>query len=372
MQTDLILPGRLHNELVNSCGQIPIVQSRPLKERSHRVLVRIPVAKVRFATLILAIFFGGGPGSLNALAERNVRLTVTAVGDVRITGRLARSQLDQIRKIKLRGDVVVGNFEGALCEPTPADPWMFSMPLESIALFRHIGFNTLGLANNHSMDLGIECYQKTLSLLVQSGFWVAGGDGHGIVAGIRNLKVRIVGFSFSGGNNVNDLDAIPATIGKKENEMIIISAHMGGESPAAHWIPNAMEYFGDEKRGDVVQFSHRCVEAGADLVLGHGPHVPRGLELYHNKLIVYSLGNFVFDYPGAERNAHAPGYSISIYLDENGNFSSAVIRSYDLQQGVPVLDGAGRAYRMIEDLTLRNLKQDSLVFPGRGVVQKRH
>ena len=99
MQTYLILSGRLRKELVNSCLQISPIRNLPLKERFSWLLVRIPVAKLRLATLIFVIV-GGGPASLNALTQKNVRLTVTAVGDVRITGRLARSQLDQIRKIQ--------------------------------------------------------------------------------------------------------------------------------------------------------------------------------------------------------------------------------------------------------------------------------
>jgi len=220
------------------------------------------------------------------------------------------------------------------------------------------------------LDLGEENYQKTLALLGERGFWVAGREGHGVVAEINNLRVRTIGFSFSGGNSVNNLDAIAVIIGKKQNEIIIVSAHMGGENHLAHRIPNTMEYFGDEKRGDVISFSHRCIDAGADLVLGHSPHVPRGFELYKNKLIVYSLGNFLFDYPGAGRNAHAPGYSLSIHLDEKGDFQSARIESYDLQFGVPVVDTSGRAYKMIQNLTLGNLKQTSLAFPGNGAVRK--
>ncbi len=330
---------------------------------------RIPISKVCLATL-LCVIVQIVDGSPVALAQVKAALTVTAVGDVRVTRRFARNKLEEIRRIKLPGDIVFGNFEGVLADYDSPDPWKFSVPVESVGLLKDMGFNTLSLANNHSLDLGEENYQKTLSLLGERGFWVAGREGHGVVAEINNHRVRTIGFSFSGGNSVNNLDAIAAIIGKKQNEIIIVSAHMGGESHLAHRIPNTMEYFGDEKRGDVIPFGHRCIDAGADLVLGHSPHVPRGFELYKNKLIVYSLGNFLFDYPGAGRNAHAPGYSLSINLDEKGDFQSARIESYDLQYGVPVLDTSGRAYTMIQSLTRENLKQTSLAFPGYGVVRR--
>jgi poly-gamma-glutamate capsule biosynthesis protein CapA/YwtB (metallophosphatase superfamily) len=367
-----------------------------------RVPVRICWAALYLATLGFAIFVLG-MGSLAARAQEKPALRVTAVGDVRITRRFAADKLAEIRKIKLSGDIIFGNFEGVLAESDSPDPWKFSAPMVSIGLLKEMGFNAFSLANNHSADLGDGNYQKTAALLAQQGFWVAGQEGHGVIAEVGSLRlravvpfgsgtgvppvnghgqdgratpnnttthVRIIGFSFSGANNINNLDAIPAVIGRKQREVIIVSAHMGGDNHTGQWIPNAMEYFGDEKRGDVVQFSHRCIDAGADLVLGHSPHVPRGLELYKNKLIVYSLGNFLFDYPGAGRNAHALGYAISIDLDETGDFQSARIVSYDLQYGVPVPDRSGRAYKMIQNLTLENLKQTSLVFPESGIVRK--
>ena len=324
---------------------------------------------LRLATLVFVIFLSSS-GPFVALAQEKAVLTVTAVGDVRITREFAKNRQNEIRRIKLKGDLVFGNFEGVLAGSESPDPWKFSVPVESVGLLKDMGFNILSLANNHSLDLGEQSYQKTFALLAQRGLWVAGREGHGVVAEINSLHVRIIGFSFSSENNVNNLDAIPAVIKKKHDEIVIVSAHMGGENRHGYWIPRAMEYFGEEKRGDVVEFSHRCIDAGADLVLGHSPHVPRGLELYKNKLIVYSLGNFLFDYPGAERNAHAPGYSISIDLDEKGDFRSARIASYDIQYGIPVLDSSGRTYKMIQNLTLQNLKQTSLVFPGSGVVQK--
>ena len=345
------------------------IQNLLPKEIFPGLLVHVPIAKFCLATLVFVTFLGGSL-SILAAAQEKTALTVTAVGDVRITGGVAKNSLDAIRKINLKGDLVFGNFEGVLAESVPPDPWKFSVPIESLGLLKDLGFNTVNLANNHSLDIGEQGYQKTRLLLAQQGFWVAGREGHGVVAQINGLRVRVIGFSFSSGNNVNNLADIPVVIGEKQKEIVIVSAHMGGENHLGHRIPREMEYFGDEKRGNVVEFSHRCIDAGADLVLGHGPHVPRGIELYKNKLIVYSLGNFLFDYPGVEMNPHAPGYSISIDLDNKGDFRSARIESYDLQYGIPVLDKRGHAYKMIQNLTFQTFQQHSLVFPGNGVVQK--
>lgn len=289
---------------------------------------------------------------------------------MRISQTLMRDHLDAIRRLTLRGDVVFANFEGVLAEPADPDPWRFCVPFGAAALLRGMGLNTLNLANNHSLDMGYDAYVRGALALAEVGFWVPGRAGGGAVAEIKGRRVRVVGFSFDAVNNVNDLDAIPSIIGKRGDEIVIVSAHMGGENRYGYLVPRGVEHFGHERRGDVVQFSRRAVDAGADLVLGHGPHIPRGIELYKGKLIVYSLGNFVFDYPGVAFHPHAPGYSISIILGEHGDFVSAQIDSYDLCYGIPEPDGSRKAYRMIRNLTLSNLQERSLAFPGDGTVER--
>lgn len=292
-------------------------------------------------------------------------LTITAVGDVRITPRLIR----QFRGIHLNGDVVFANFEGVLAEPADPDPWKFCMPARTASLLSAIGINALSLANNHSLDMGRDAYTRTESTL-SATFAVAGPAGKDAVMNIGGRRVRVIAFSFGAGHDVNRPETIPSAIGGKGREIVIVSAHMGGESHLAARIPYAMEFFGSEPRGNVVEFSHRAIDAGADLVLGHSPHIPRGIELYKNKLIVYSLGNFLFDYPGATLHPHAPGYAISIELNSRGDFQSARVESYDLEQGLPVPDATEQAYKMVGNLTIDNLRATNLSFPGKGLIVK--
>jgi poly-gamma-glutamate capsule biosynthesis protein CapA/YwtB (metallophosphatase superfamily) len=306
---------------------------------------------------------------LAGAANNRGDLTVTAVGDVRVTAALIHDHSEQLRRLHLKGDLVFANFEGVIGDPVASDPWKFAVPAGAAGTFLKMGVSAVSMANNHAMDLGVKAYSETAAALRREGFWVAGNDEQGIAARIKNRRVRVFAFSFSSPqNNVNNPEAVPAAFPRNAAELVIVSAHIGGESQQASWIPGTMEYFGDEQRGDVIAFSHRCIDAGADLVLGHSPHVPRGLELYKGKLIVYSLGNFIFDYPGAAFHPHAPGYSITIHLNANGSFRNARIHSYDLRNGVPVSDKTEKAYYMIRDLTLHNLKQTTLAFPGNGRV----
>ena len=80
------------------------------------------------------------------------------------------------------------------------------------------------------------------------------------------------------------------------HDIVIVSFHGGAEGNGAEMLPFAREIFAGEDRGNVVEFAHAMVDAGADLVLGHGPHVVRPMELYRDRLIAYSLGNFATYY----------------------------------------------------------------------------
>ena len=293
-------------------------------------------------------------------------LRITAVGDLRIS----RSSLGRGDHLKLAGDVVLANFEGVVHAPD-ADPWKLCVPSQAMESLQRMGIGVLNLANNHARDMGPAHYQASLAQLQRAGFAVVTGSGPGVRLQTAKGAVRIVGFSFCDANNVNRPERIAQTLGSKNGEVLVVTAHMGGENHLSHFIPRAMEFFGDEPRGDVVEFSHRCIEAGADLVLGHGPHVPRALELYQRKLIVYSLGNFLFDYPGAATNLHGAAYSISIDLDTRGDFVQARIDSYDLRGGVPVADQSQRAYTLIKNLTRHDFPHTELSFPGRGRVLTR-
>ena len=76
-------------------------------------------------------------------------------------------------------------------------------------------------------------------------------------------------------------------------DLVVVAMHAGAEGSGATHVPHGTETFLGENRGDSRRFAHAVVDAGADLVVGSGPHVIRGMERYHGRLIAYSLGNFV-------------------------------------------------------------------------------
>ncbi|MBK8304678.1 MAG: CapA family protein [Chloracidobacterium sp.] len=154
--------------------------------------------------------------------------------------------------------------------------------------------------------------------------------------------------------NVNDLDGARQLVTEagKKADIIIISFHGGAEGTNAQNVPNRNEIFLGENRGNLPAFTHAVVDAGADIVLGHGPHVMRGMEIYKDRLIVYSMGNFCtygwFQLAGET----ALSEIVEAKLAADGKFISGKINAVSLQgRGTPVLDKSGASIRVVRNLS---------------------
>ena len=133
---------------------------------------------------------------------------------------------------------------------------------------------------------------------------------------------------------------------------MIVSFHAGAEGLGAAHTPEGHEYFYGEDRGDVRRFSYEMINAGADLVIGHGPHTLRGLEFYKNKLIAYSLGNFL-GYLGFNTSGHLK-YSMILQatLVKNGTLKAIKVIPVVLSpKAVPDVDPKGNSLILLNDLS---------------------
>ncbi|GAG08418.1 unnamed protein product, partial [marine sediment metagenome] len=129
----------------------------------------------------------------------------------------------------------------------------------------------------------------------------------------------------------------------------------------------AMEYAYGEARGNVVRFSRAVVDAGADLVLGHGPHVPRAMELYNNRLIAYSLGNFATYYGISVAGPKGYAPLLMAQLDGFGQFIDGRLYSnIQIRPGGPQPDSKQRAVRMIRELTQADFPDGRLLITNDG------
>jgi hypothetical protein len=152
----------------------------------------------------------------------------------------------------------------------------------------------------------------------------------------------------------------------------VIAVHAGAEGTGAMRVRNQQESFYGENRGNMVLFSRTMIDAGADLILGHGPHVPRAVELYKGKLIAYSLGNFL-GYRSLSTVAEL-GYSLILQVELNaeGDFVSGKIVPVHLDgQGIPYIDQYFRSVQLIRNLTQSDFPKTALRIERNGKIVKK-
>ena len=207
-------------------------------------------------------------------------------------------------KSALKSDLVMGNLEQPLTDdtgtskcgsPPRANCFAFRSPPSYAAHLKDAGFELLNTANNHSKDFGTQGYANTVEALDGAGLKHTGAAGEITVAEVKGVKVAVIGFSpYAGANNLNDIAGAEEIVAKAKDEadLVVVQAHLGAEgSDKTHVKPGSELFFG-ENRGDPLKFTHAVIDAGADVVIMHGPHVLRGMQFYKGKLIAYSLGNF--------------------------------------------------------------------------------
>ena len=205
---------------------------------------------------------------------------------------------------RLKADLVMGNLEQPLTPDTgtskcgtPPSPncFAFRAPPSYARHLEGAGFGLVNTANNHAKDFGTAGARNTRKALQQAGILATGNLDEITTTEVKGIKIAAVGFSsYAGANNLNDLQHSRAIVqrARQRADLVVVQVHMGAEGAAMQHVKPGSELFHGENRGDPITFSHAVIDAGADLVVGHGPHVLRGMEFYRGKLIAYSLGNF--------------------------------------------------------------------------------
>ena len=239
-----------------------------------------------------------------------------------------RGLLDRSRP-SLTGDLVIGNFEGVLADtgtptkcllppsrdrarktrlkpgapaPTPAtrpNCYAFRTPTMLAPRLVEAGFTHMNLANNHANDLGPAGRQSTEQVLEGLGVRLYGPLGRITVDTIRRgdslTAVGLIGFTtYPYAYNLLDIERSAAVVDSVRPmvDLLVVTFHGGTEGVKALRTGEAAESLGKEPRGDLRRWARAVIDAGADAVIGHGPHVLRGMEFYRGRLIAYSLGNF--------------------------------------------------------------------------------
>jgi hypothetical protein len=203
-------------------------------------------------------------------------------------------------------DIAFANLEGAMidggtqtkCGPNSKFCYTFGMPTRYGKYLKEAGFDIVSLANNHSSDFGAPGRASSRKTMEDLGIIHTGADPSDIpYLNIKGKKVAFVSFATNAISlNLIDVENSRRVVADtaRKADIVIVSFHGGAEGSSAQHVPYGSETYLGGARGDLRKFTRAVVDAGADLVLGHGPHVVRGMEIYKNRLIVYSLGNFAF------------------------------------------------------------------------------
>lgn len=312
-----------------------------------------------------------------------MRISIAAVGDMMIGTDYPQDHLPDddgvgflaaVTAVIAAADIAIGNLEGVLIdggEPgkkcsNPAACYLFRSPTRYAEHYRNAGFDALSLANNHARDFGEDGRSSSMDALRAADIRHSGREGTTAVLRRGDIVVAFLAFAVTKNSNMLldyelAFDMIAAHA--EEHDIVIVSFHGGAEGAGATHIPFAEEEYYDEPRGDVVWFARGAVDAGADLVLGHGPHVVRGMERYKERLIAYSLGNFATYYGISVAGIKGIAAILTTTLDGNGKFIAGQISStVQLRPAGPSIDEKQRALNLLRGLSIDDFGNPGLRF----------
>lgn len=323
--------------------------------------------------------------SIKSPINPDTRITIKAVGDIIPGTNYPKNKLHpkkqelfaSVKPLLQDADIVFGNFESTLTSYPRSGKKMgsgrvfaFRTPPNYRYLLKDAGFDVLSVANNHSFDFLKQGFEDTIANIQNAGMQAVGKKGEIVYREVKGVNIAFIAFSnYSYHNSMLDLESAKKLVREADEnaDIIVISVHAGAEGTRALRIKNKTEYFFGENRGNKILFSHTLIDEGADLILAHGPHVPRAMEVYQGKLIAYSLGNFM-GYRTLSSKAQL-GYSLVLEVDINprGDFVSGKILPVHLNsKGIPYPDKYGRSIKLIQHLTKKDFPKTILEIDGEG------
>jgi len=330
-------------------------------------------------------------------------VTIAAVGDVMLGSPFPNDSrmppndgaelLKDVTPILSAADIAFGNMEAPIVdggvsekcpEPKPVPPgkipppvrcFAFRMPTRYAENLKEAGFDVMSVANNHASDFGDAGRASTRSTLDALGIKHAGSDRDTYSTAyldVKGKKIAFVGFAHNAiVPNVNDLETARRLVSAaaKKADIVVVSFHGGAEGTGAQHVHKQTEIFFGEKRGNLPLFARTVIDAGADLVLGHGPHVMRGMEIYKDRLIAYSLGNFATYGWFSLKAETALTEILEVSLTADGKFAGGRIHpAKQAGLGGPVLDPSGESIRVVRNLSIADFGPSAPKITGDGTI----
>ncbi len=320
--------------------------------------------------------------SITLKATPGDTLRIIGVGDIMMGTLYPEAELppdsgahlmEEVDSVLQDADITMGNLEGVLlnkggtaktCKDSTVC-YVFRSPEGYVKNLVKAGFDVMSIANNHAGDFGDLGRQSTMRTLEAAGLLYAGQlPNPGIVFTKDSVTYGFAAFSpNSNCVSINDSAAAVAVIRSLDSvaDVVIVSFHGGAEGNTFQHVPKKHEMFHGEDRGNVYGFAHMLVDAGADVIFGQGPHVSRAVELYNNRFISYSAGNFC-TYGGINvRGVNGLAPIFKVYTTRKGEFIKAHITpTYQLSHTYVHLDKAGQVTKVIRDLTKQDFPDTKL------------
>ncbi len=318
-------------------------------------------------------------------------VSIKAVGDI-IPGtnfpynKLPENKDSLFKSVKpyLQGaDILFGNFESTMTDYPYSSKgggggmlFAFRTPPSYAKLLKDAGFDILSVANNHSYDFHEQGFKDTIKNIDSNGMKAVGKRDQIVYKNVKGVNFAFIGFSNYGEvhNSLLELKAGAEVVkkAKQKADIVVISVHAGAEGTGAINVRNKTEFFYGENRGNMVLFSRTMIDAGADLILGHGPHVMRALELYKGKLIAYSLGNFMGYRTLSTAGELGQSLILDVKMNPQGDFVSGKIIPVQLNsRGIPFIDDDFRSVGLMRRLTRSDFPNTDLKIDDKGQILKK-
>lgn len=316
-------------------------------------------------------------------------LTVIAVGDIMMGTTYPEHDLPpnsgeglftQVSSVLEDAELTIGNLEGTLLtggvstkKVQKGRSYAFRTPPQFVNNLVDVGFDFLNLANNHMNDFGHDGITSTIDALEEVGVEYGGPYGQVGHIEVNGTSTALICFSTSPHSaSIFDIRAAQKLVAEhaRTHDLVIVSFHGGGEGLSYLHTRDTFEYYLGAPRGNVVAFAHAVIDSGADFVWGHGPHVPRALELYKRRLIAYSLGNFyTWGFNVNDERGYAP--VLRVTFDSFGAFVRGQIVSALQKSRQPLeLDSLHRAAALMHRLTAEDFPYTPLSMNDQGEIQR--
>ena len=348
-------------------------------------LLKLKIKAALIVSILLLFCSSGYPQNdiVSVIGTGDIMLGSNYPSDAKLPVHDGKELLREVKDILRDADVTFGNLEGCFLnkggnvKSCKSGCYFFRMPDRYVNYLVDAGFDVMSIANNHMGDFGAPGRENTVKVLKEAGLNYAGLKD---VCETSRFEINGVKYGFcafapnSGTVKITDLAYAKKLVAELDEDcdVVIVSFHGGAEGKSHNRVTKKTETFYGENRGNVYEFAHAVIDAGADIVFGHGPHVPRAAELYKDRFIIYSLGNFCTagDFSISGISGYAP--MVKVYTDKEGKFvKGKIFSALQKDKTGPVLDDNHLASKEIKRLTELDFPQTNLTISEDGTIERK-